>query len=709
MTHPRRFNPQLAKGIRRRRGGRALLSTLLFGLMGALMLPASLSSANGFSTITTPGDGWDVTFHPTNPNYGFFVHHRNTVFGCFYRLDPDGAGSGSIQQGDGCFNGSYTLDMFAGSEVGEKSSVWVTSDGNTAYIPLNYQVQYGVTRPTIAKVNISDANPMNWSVNETRVSFAANMQYRSNSVMVDDVLYALSSTGWLTLDTANNDTAGEVAFSGNGPDEYSSIYVADGKLWAVSSDWYLHCFDPADGARCDHVGWTNGKSTDQFTTSTPDPRAVVEYRNTDGSFGGFCIAHGADASVFDTYACLGADGLLDPNAGQSNAMVNPFEQMQNAMGSQNWGSAHQYGRFSVSRQHQVILHEPLQNPQDYFCWDYTTQLACANFNPSDENAVPGRVYTFIQDPWNDNCFWSNADDKKIGVWNISHTGAFATSGGECVLSATTTTVTLTYNPQGGTGQPGDQTGDPASDVTVSSTVPTRDGYTFLGWNTQADGNGTSYSGGDPYPLPNSGVDTLYAQWQINTVTLTYDPQGGTGEPADQTGDAASEVTVSTTEPTRDGHTFEGWNTAADGSGTDYVGGDTYTLPNSGVDTLYAQWTTVITTPETVTLTYNAQGGSGAPADQTGDAASDVTVSATIPTRDGYTFMGWNTAADGSGDDYAGGDTYTLPNSGTDTLYAQWERVATDEAGAPTPVPVLPALLLLLTTLLLAALGIRRFM
>ena len=81
------------------------------------------------------------------------------------------------------------------------------------------------------------------------------MGYRSNSVMVDDVLYALSATGWLTLDT-DTDTAGEVAFSGTGPDLYSSIFLADGKLWAVSSDWYLHCLDPADGAPCDHPGWT---------------------------------------------------------------------------------------------------------------------------------------------------------------------------------------------------------------------------------------------------------------------------------------------------------------------------------------------------------------------------------------------------------------------------------------------------------------------
>ena len=625
------------------------------------LVVASPASAEVFDTITTPGDGWDVTFHPTNQNYGFFAHHRNLVFGCFYRLDPDGAGP--IDQGDGCFNGNYDLNI--GSQVGNKSSAWVTSDGNTAYIPRN--INDGAS---VAKVDISDADPNNWSLTGT-ANFAADMQYHSTSVMVDDVLYALSSSGWLTLDTANNDTAGQVAFSGNGPDEYSDVYEADGKLWAVSSDWYLHCLDPADGAPCDHPGWTNGKSTDPLIMGNPEPEAVVEYRNTDGSFGGFCVAHGTD---YATYACLNADGLLDAT------MVNPFEQMQNAMGSQNWGSAHQYGRFSVSRQHQVILHEPLVfDGQDYYCWDYTTQAACANFTPSDDNTTPGKVYTIIQDPWNDNCFWSNADDKKIGVWNISHAGGFATSGGECDVTFVAETVTLEYDPRGGSGEPDDQSGDAASDVTVSTTEPTRDGYTFTGWNTAADGSGTSYAGDDTYTLPNSGTDTLYAQWQINTVGLTYDPRGGSGEPGDQTGDAASDVTVSTTEPTRAGYSFTGWNTTADGSGASYAGDDSYTLPNSGTDTLYAQWQI-----NTVGLTYDPRGGSGEPGDQSGDAASDVTVSTTEPTRAGYSFTGWNTAADGSGTSYSGDDSYTLPNSGTDTLYAQWQPVTTTTTTTSPP-------------------------
>ena len=186
-------------------------------------------------------------------------------------------------------------------------------------------------------------------------------------------------------------------------------------------------------------------------------------------------------------------------------------------------------------------------------------------------------------------------------------------------------VTLTYDAQGGVGEPGDQSGDAGSDVTVSSTVPTRDGYTFTGWNTAADGSGTGYSGGDAFTLPSSGSDTLYAQWQINSVTLTYDAQGGVGEPGDQSGDAGSDVTVSSTVPTRDGYTFTGWNTAADGSGTGYSGGDAFTLPSSGSDTLYAQWQI-----NSVTLTYDAQGGVGEPGDQSGDAGSDVTVSSTVP-------------------------------------------------------------------------------
>ena len=236
------------------------------------------------------------------------------------------------------------------------------------------------------------------------------------------------------------------------------------------------------------------------------------------------------------------------------------------------------------------------------------------------------------------------------------------------------TVTLAYDANGGSGAPDDQSGDSFSDVTVSDTTPTREGYSFTGWNTAADGSGVDYPADSTYTLPASGTDTLYAQWDPNTVTLAYDANGGSGAPDDQSGDAFSDVTVSDTTPTREGYSFTGWNTAADGTGTDYAAGSSYTLPASGTDTLYAQWD-----PNTVTLAYDANGGSGAPGDQSGDAFSDVTVSDTTPTREGYSFTGWNTAADGTGVDYPADSTYTLPASGTDTLYAQWNQDVVGQA------------------------------
>ena len=629
------------RGWQRRR--RSLLTALLLGLAGLVILPAPPASAEVFDRVifASGADGWDVTFHPTNQNYAFFSHHRGRVFGCLYRLDPDG--NGPIEQGDGCFsNGaSYTLDI--GGQVGQKSSAWVTSDGSTAYIPRNHSSGNGLF---IAKVDISDPDPTNWTLGQG-VSFSAAMQYNSNSIMVNDVLWAVSASGILKYDTttqqASTVSIGIMA-------THAPVYSAGGKIWSVTSDNNLACVDPSNDQLCSYGSFTNGLGAKLGTALSPWEN-LAEYRNTDGSFGGFC----------SNTACVNANGAADTNT------VNPLA------GYDSGSYFKTYGLFHVTDQHLLIRHQPLAGAQTYTCWDYTTQALCAGskFTQSSTNSFPGKAYNVVQDRWNSNCLWTNADDRIIGAWDIAHTGGFGTSGGECDLTLVVTTVTLTYDPQGGTGQPGNQTGNASSNVTVSSTAPTRDGYTFVKWNTAADGSGTDYAGGATYTLPNNGTATLYAQWQINTVTLTYDPQGGTGQPGNQTGNAASNVTVSSTAPTRDGHTFVKWNTAADGSGTDYAGGATYTLPNSGTATLYAQWQI-----NTVTLTYDPQGGTGQPGNQTGNAASNVTVSSTVPTRAGYTFTGWDTVADGSGTDYAGGATYTLPNSGTVTLYAQWTADAT---------------------------------
>ena len=204
-------------------------------------------------------------------------------------------------------------------------------------------------------------------------------------------------------------------------------------------------------------------------------------------------------------------------------------------------------------------------------------------------------------------------------------------------------------------------------LTLSSTVPTRTGYAFASWNTSADGSGTSYASGASYTA--NATVTLYAQWTANTYTVTYNANGGTSAPAAQTKTHDVALTLSSTVPTRTGYTFAGWNTSADGSGTSYASGASYTA--NAIVTLYAKWTA-----NTYTVTYNANGGTGAPAAQTKTHDVALPLSSTVPTRTGYTFADWNTSADGSGTSYAPGASYTA--NANVTLYAQWTETEETE-------------------------------
>jgi uncharacterized repeat protein (TIGR02543 family) len=148
----------------------------------------------------------------------------------------------------------------------------------------------------------------------------------------------------------------------------------------------------------------------------------------------------------------------------------------------------------------------------------------------------------------------------------------------------------------------------------------------------------------------------------NTYTVTYSANSGTGAPAAQTKTHDVALTLSTATPTRTGYTFDRWNTAANGSGTYYSAGSSYTA-NATV-TLYAQWTA-----NTYTVTYSANSGTGGPTTQTKTHDVALTLSTAVPTRTDYTFAGWNTVAAGTGTAYAAGASYTA--NAAVTLYAQW--------------------------------------
>jgi len=162
--------------------------------------------------------------------------------------------------------------------------------------------------------------------------------------------------------------------------------------------------------------------------------------------------------------------------------------------------------------------------------------------------------------------------------------------------------------------------------------PTRTGYRFDGWYTEENGAGIKYELGVTFELMDDL--TLYANWETNDYTVTYDANGGTGEPEAQTKIIGEALTLTSTKPTKIGYTFAGWNTAANGSGTSYVLGSTY---ETDADiTLYAQW-------EVVEYTIRYEGIEGAtvsPANPEKYTIESHDITLTNPEKEGHNFLGW---------------------------------------------------------------------
>ena len=197
---------------------------------------------------------------------------------------------------------------------------------------------------------------------------------------------------------------------------------------------------------------------------------------------------------------------------------------------------------------------------------------------------------------------------------------------------------------------------------------TVDGYTFIGWNTSADGKGTAYAPGTTWIA--NGTLTLYAQWTPGQAGLTYDGNGATGGKTDpQPGKTDEKINVRDNGFTRDGYMFVTWNTQAGCKGKAVNPGDEWTLQGSG--TLYACWAGTAQT-----LAYHGNGATGGnTAVQSGKTGDELTTNANGFTRDGYTFVRWDTAKDGSGTAYGEGKNgvsqYTMKPAGND-LYAIWK-------------------------------------
>lgn len=210
---------------------------------------------------------------------------------------------------------------------------------------------------------------------------------------------------------------------------------------------------------------------------------------------------------------------------------------------------------------------------------------------------------------------------------------------------------------------------------------TREGYTFLGWADVDNAPRAVYKAGDLVEM-DSHVLMVYAVWKINetTWTLTFNANNGSGAPDGMSlpGTSATtkmEFTIPATKLTRDGYTFQGWDDKEDATTVQIApSGGTYIATKQNT-TLYAVWK--LGNPETYTVTFDDNGGSGGPGKKTSDGAT-IEIPDVTPTRSGHAFVGWTEERDvKEGIVVPGKDaTITLKDKET-TLWAFWQEITAE--------------------------------
>lgn len=191
-------------------------------------------------------------------------------------------------------------------------------------------------------------------------------------------------------------------------------------------------------------------------------------------------------------------------------------------------------------------------------------------------------------------------------WSLTPNGSSIYANGASFEMGTESTVTLyavwtnlaytvSYNLDGGTNNQQNPSGFAVDSGDIVLQAPTKAGYTFIGWYTDAQKTNkiTVIKSGSTASL------VLYAKWQINTNTIVFNANGGSGTMTNQYANTMQGVTLKANTFTRVGYTFAGWATSANGSVV-YKDKAEYIMGTGSSYTLYAKWT-----PNTYTITYGS--------------------------------------------------------------------------------------------------------
>ena len=342
-------------------------------------------------------------------------------------------------------------------------------------------------------------------------------------------------------------------------------------------------------------------------------------------------------------------------------------------------------------------------------------------------------YTFVG--------WNLYDDQNWSMYLADteyKTGLASKEGEVIVLYAAwleKPVYTISFDANGGAGVPAMAQAHEDETIYLSTVVPARADFTFLGWATDSSASVAEYRAGDKFTM-GSEVVTLYAVWKLNP-SLTYDLNGGSYDkllsvlyPA-----PGKKVIISSVVPKLTGHVFEGWGTDGEEPDVIYTAGEEFIMPDTNT-VLYAVWQKETYTVKTVahegysivglnstysfgdvvtftvtgtkpnvyingqlltadesktysfkitgnttvfvadgskiSLIYSANGGDDAPYDNSAyESYSTASISDVQPTRTGYSFEGWATDKNATDAEYVAGSSLAF-NGDSVILYAVWK-------------------------------------
>lgn len=225
---------------------------------------------------------------------------------------------------------------------------------------------------------------------------------------------------------------------------------------------------------------------------------------------------------------------------------------------------------------------------------------------------------------------------------------------------------ITYNANGGVNAPSTTIKNHGQDVRISTTEPTREGYSFAGWGTTPTDTTANYQANALYKT--DADITLYAIWvELPTYTIKYDANGGQGVPASQKKTLNIPLDLRTSVPTRAYHTFLGWATSPNATQPAFQPGDK--LNFNGDLTLYAVWEGY-----PYKVVYRANGGTGTMENQNFVYGTAQNLTKMAYTREGYDFMGWAVSSVDNTVVYNDEQqviNLTTTKNGTVYLYAVW--------------------------------------